>query len=40
MAWGPDGPKAVVRSILDGIDRETLLGQAGEEIRARLRGRA
>jgi len=40
MAWGPDGPKAVVRSILDGIDRETLLGQAGDEIRARLRGKA
>ena len=40
MAWGPDGPKAAVRSILDGIDRETLLGQAGDEIRARLRGKA
>jgi GTP-binding protein Era len=40
MAWGPDGPKAVVRSILDGIDRESLLGQAGDEIRARLRSKA
>lgn len=38
-AWGPDGPKAVVRSILDGIDRDTILGQAGDEIRARLRGK-
>jgi GTP-binding protein EngB required for normal cell division/uncharacterized protein (DUF697 family) len=39
-AWGPGGPKATVASILESIDRDSLLGQARDEIRARLRAAA
>ncbi len=36
-SWGEGGPKKVVRDILDGLDRESILAQAREEIAARLR---
>lgn len=34
-SWGPDGPKTAVRNILDGIDRDSIIGEAREEL-ARL----
>ncbi len=36
-SWGEGGPKKVVRDILDGLDRESILTQAREDIAARLR---
>jgi uncharacterized protein (DUF697 family) len=36
-SWGEAGPKAVVREILDGLDRDSVLAQAKADIRARLR---
>lgn len=36
-AWGEGGPKAVVKTILDSIDRESLIAQASDQIRARLK---
>jgi small GTP-binding protein len=30
--WGPDGPRATVRSILDGLDRDSLLLDARQDI--------
>ncbi len=36
-SWGEGGPKKVVRDILDGLDRESILAQAREDITARLR---
>ncbi len=36
-SWGEGGPKQVVRDILDGLDRESILAQAREDIAARLR---
>jgi hypothetical protein len=36
-SWGELGPKHVIRSILDGIDRESVLAQARSDIAARLR---
>lgn len=37
-SWGPDGPRATVRNILDSLDRDSLLLEAREDILARLRG--
>lgn len=37
-SWGDAGPKQVVRNILDGLDRDSILQSAREDIRARLRG--
>ncbi len=36
-SWGPDGPKQVVNDLLDNIDKESILQEAQEAIRARLR---
>jgi small GTP-binding protein len=36
-SWGEGGPKKVVRSILDDLDRDTVLRDAKREIRARLK---
>ena len=35
-SWGDGGPKAVVKEILDSLDRDTVLKEARREIRARL----
>ena len=35
-SWGEGGPKHVVRDILDSLDRDSILRQAREDIRARL----
>lgn len=35
-SWGEGGPKYVVREILDNLDRNSILEQAREDIRARL----
>ncbi len=37
-SWGPDGPRATVRAILDSLDRDSMLLEARDEILARLRG--
>lgn len=37
-SWGELGPKRVVREIVDGLDRDSILREAREEILARLRG--
>ncbi|MGB1109293.1 MAG: DUF697 domain-containing protein [Gammaproteobacteria bacterium] len=39
-SWGPGGPKALVRDILDSVDRDSILAEAREEIAARLARRA
>ncbi len=36
-SWGEGGPKQVVRDILDGLDRDSILAQAREDIAARLK---
>ncbi len=36
-SWGSDGPKRVVEDILKSVDRDSILRQAREEIRLRLR---
>jgi small GTP-binding protein len=36
-SWGNDGPKRVVEQILDSVDRDSILQQARQEIRQRLR---
>ncbi|MDS4027367.1 MAG: GTP-binding protein, partial [Candidatus Contendobacter sp.] len=36
-SWGEGGPKRVVQSILDSLDRESLLAQARDDILARLK---
>ena len=36
-SWGSDGPKRVVEDILKSVDRDSILQQAREEIRLRLR---
>jgi GTPase len=38
-SWGELGPKHVIRDILDGIDRDSVLAQARSDIAARLRSR-
>ena len=35
-SWGEGGPKLVVKTILDSLDRDTVLNDARREIRARL----
>lgn len=37
-SWGDGGPKEVVQDILDSIDRDSILSQARDDIRAHLRG--
>jgi hypothetical protein len=37
-SWGDAGPKLAVREILDSLDRESILEQAKNDLRARLRG--
>ncbi len=37
-SWGEDGPKRVVKKILDSIDRASILKQAREDISRRLSG--
>ena len=37
-SWGEKGPKQVIRAILDGIDRDSILAQARSDIAARLSG--
>ncbi len=39
-SWGAGGPKQVIRDILDGIDRDSILAQAREDISRRLRSTA
>lgn len=39
-SWGDGGPKAVVREILDSIDRDSILSEARDDIRTRLARRA
>jgi small GTP-binding protein len=36
-SWGETGPKHVIRDILDGIDRDSILAQARTDIAGRLR---
>jgi len=36
-SWGEDGPKRVIRNILDTIDRDSMLAGARKEILARIR---
>jgi GTP-binding protein Era len=37
-SWGKGGPKRAVKEILDSIDRDSILKQARDDIRGRLRG--
>ncbi|WP_440223712.1 DUF697 domain-containing protein [Dokdonella sp. MW10] len=37
-SWGEQGPKRVVRDIVAGLDRDSILREAREEILSRLRG--
>jgi len=39
-SWGETGPKHVIRGILDGIDRDSILAQARSDIVGRLRSAA
>ena len=36
-SWGEDGPKRVIQDILDSLDRDSVLEQAREDIRVRLK---
>lgn len=36
-SWGSDGPKTIVQQILDSVDKDSILQQAGDDIRERLR---
>ncbi len=36
-SWGDDGPKRVIQDILDSLDRDSILEQAREDIRNKLR---
>jgi len=38
-SWGETGPKHVIRAILEGIDRDSILAQARADIAARLKAR-
>lgn len=40
LSWGPKGPKRVVQEILSGLDRDSLLLEAREQILNRLRSGA
>ena len=35
-SWGPAGPKTVIQSILDSLDRESVMSRIREELRRRL----
>ncbi len=35
-SWGPAGPKTVIQSILDSLDRESIMSRIREELRRRL----
>jgi hypothetical protein len=35
-SWGEEGPKRVVRNILDSIDRDSILARARKDILARI----
>ncbi|MCS4503538.1 GTP-binding protein [Arhodomonas aquaeolei] len=37
-SWGESGPKRAVEAVIDGVDTESLLAQAKEDIRRTLRG--
>jgi hypothetical protein len=37
-SWGEDGPKTVIRNLLDSIDRDSMLAQARQDILARIGG--
>jgi small GTP-binding protein len=37
-SWGPEGPKTVVRRILDETDKQSVLERLKEEIRKKIRG--
>ena len=37
-SWGAQGPKQVVRAIVDSLDRDSVLREARDEILARLKG--
>ncbi len=39
-SWGDGGPKQVVQDILDSLDRDSVLAEARDEIRARLSARS
>jgi len=39
-SWGEAGPKYVVREILDSLDRDSIIDQAKQDIRARLGAKA
>lgn len=39
-SWGEGGPKAVVREILDSVDRDSVLAEAREEILTRIKAPA
>jgi small GTP-binding protein len=36
-SWGSDGPKTIVQQILESVDKDSILEQAREDIRQRLR---
>jgi hypothetical protein len=36
-SWGPDGPKAVVKNILDSLDEESILNRIKYELEAKLK---
>jgi GTPase len=36
-SWGSAGPKTLVRQILESVDKDSILQQAGQDIRTRLR---
>ncbi|BAU64033.1 hypothetical protein STA3757_14020 [Stanieria sp. NIES-3757] len=36
-SWGPDGPKAVVKNILDSLDEESILNRIKSELQAKLK---
>ncbi|RLW55045.1 MAG: GTP-binding protein HSR1 [gamma proteobacterium symbiont of Stewartia floridana] len=36
-SWGSDGPKTIVQQILDSVDKDSILQQASDDIRQRLK---
>ncbi|MCG7965605.1 MAG: GTP-binding protein [Candidatus Thiodiazotropha taylori] len=36
-SWGSDGPKTIVQQILDNVDKDSILQQASDDIRQRLK---
>jgi small GTP-binding protein len=39
-SWGPGGPKLVVEEILESVDRESILAQARDDLKSRLKASA